>query len=76
VWKADKSTVLSWLLAYDDEQESKRASATLPPWVENLSRPGCFTWIGPQFRPILAQTNKVIEINIRYNRIRATPRVL
>lgn len=28
MWKADKSTVLSWLLAYDDEQESKRASAT------------------------------------------------
>jgi hypothetical protein len=30
VWKADKSTVLSWLLDDDDddEQESKRASAT------------------------------------------------
>lgn len=28
MWKADKSTVLSWLLADDDERESKRASAT------------------------------------------------
>ena len=28
MWKADKSTVLSWLLDDDDEQESKRVSVT------------------------------------------------